>query len=324
MNNVLLSLVVPVYNSELTIKHCLESILNAYQPFTEIIIINDGSTDNSAEIIKSYAKKYDFINYYEQENHGVSYTRNRGISLSKGQWISFIDSDDYISNSFLKDFFDALNNNSFDLYFGNVQRINLDGSSFVEYTHENCIVGIKEAIVNHNLLYTGDPHAKIFSKQIINLHNIKFKEDIKYGEDRLFINEFILHANNIAFCNNINYYYKRNPSGLSYKINCIESELLWLNLLISILQEISQKHNIKFELVRLPFVSIRVLYILTKYYSFRDYIKFIKSLGKFQRYCVNKDIKQLFGEFPFLFRGIFHFIVCFLLLKIKFFVRPLN
>lgn len=324
MNNVLLSLVVPVYNSELTIKHCLESILNAYQPFTEIIIINDGSTDNSAEIIKSYAKKFDFFNYYEQDNHGVSYTRNRGISLSKGQWISFIDSDDYISDSFLKDFFDALNNNSFDLYFGNVQRINLDGSSFVEYTHDNCIVGIKEAIVNHNLLCTGDPHAKIFFNAIIKLHSIRFKENIKYGEDRLFIDEFILHASSIAFCNKINYYYKRNPSGLSYKFNSFESELQWFNSLVVTLHEISEKINVPFEKVRLPFVSLRVLYILSKYKSFSDYIIFFKSLGDFQRNCLDMDIKQLFGNFPFVFGGIFYSRICFVLLKIKFFIRPLK
>ena len=98
-----LSVIIPVYNTEKYIKRCLDSVLKAKIEETEIMIINDGSKDNSLKIIKEYANKYEFIRYVDKKNEGLAATKNLGIMEAKGKYISFIDSDDTINENFYKD-----------------------------------------------------------------------------------------------------------------------------------------------------------------------------------------------------------------------------
>ena len=92
------SVVIPAYNCEKTIERVLDSVMaqTRFDLITEIIVINDGSTDNTDAIIKDYIKRKqgNKINYIIQENHGVSYTRNKGIRIAEGEWIALLDSDD--------------------------------------------------------------------------------------------------------------------------------------------------------------------------------------------------------------------------------------
>ncbi|HEN3576822.1 TPA: glycosyltransferase, partial [Yersinia enterocolitica] len=90
-NKKLLSLIIPVFNAEQYLDSCLNSVFTQWDNTLEVIIINDGSTDHSADIIKRYSKKYDFV-YITQENAGISVVRNTGISVSTGQYITFLDS----------------------------------------------------------------------------------------------------------------------------------------------------------------------------------------------------------------------------------------
>ncbi len=98
----LFSIIVPVYNTSKTIRNCLNSILHQSLSDYEVIIINDGSSDNSEQICKEYTKKYSNFKLYSFENQGVSISRKRGISLSSGKYIVFVDSDDTINTDLLK------------------------------------------------------------------------------------------------------------------------------------------------------------------------------------------------------------------------------
>lgn len=92
-----ISIIVPVYNTEKYLKKCLDSLINQTFKDIEIVIINDGSTDNSEKIIKEYEQKYsDKIKSYKKENGGLSSARNYGISKANGEYIAFVDSDDYV------------------------------------------------------------------------------------------------------------------------------------------------------------------------------------------------------------------------------------
>lgn len=97
-----ISVIVPVFNASKTIKKCIESILNQTSPVFEIVLVNDGSTDNSEQVIKKYKEKYDNIKYYSKENSGVANTRNYGIEKATGNYILFIDSDDYIEQDLIE------------------------------------------------------------------------------------------------------------------------------------------------------------------------------------------------------------------------------
>ena len=105
MTNPAISIIIPVYNAQEGIKQCIDSLLN--QSFTdfEIILINDGSTDNSLEVIKEYADANDFIRVIDKENEGVAKTRNKGIQLAKGKYVVFIDNDDFVDSDYLERFF---------------------------------------------------------------------------------------------------------------------------------------------------------------------------------------------------------------------------
>ena len=108
-----ISVIVPVYNMSKYLNKCLDSLVNQTFKDYEIIIINDGSTDNSLDIIKEYKNRYpDLIIYYDNQNQGISKTRNQGIEVSKGEYIMFIDSDDYVDTTILeKAYKKAINDN---------------------------------------------------------------------------------------------------------------------------------------------------------------------------------------------------------------------
>ncbi len=105
MSNPTVSVIIPVYNAQEGIKQCMDSLLN--QSFTdfEIILLNDGSTDNSLEVIKKYAADNDFIRVIDKENEGVAKTRNKGIQLANGKYIVFIDNDDFVDSDYLERFY---------------------------------------------------------------------------------------------------------------------------------------------------------------------------------------------------------------------------
>ena len=99
--NTIVSIVVPVYNMEKTVARCLDSIVRQDYKNIEVILINDGSVDNTAEICKKYAKQYGSIRYYSRENRGLPYTLKEGIDRASGTFLAFVDSDDYVEHNMI-------------------------------------------------------------------------------------------------------------------------------------------------------------------------------------------------------------------------------
>lgn len=111
IKNKLISIIVPIYNVENYLQECLESILKQTYKNFEVLLVDDGSTDNSANICKLYVEKDKRFKYFFKENGGLSSARNFGISNSKGEFLSFVDSDDIISNDFLETLYNNMINN---------------------------------------------------------------------------------------------------------------------------------------------------------------------------------------------------------------------
>ncbi len=101
-NEALISVIVPVYNVEKFVGRCLNSILNNTYKNLEIICIDDGSTDNSLEVLRAYEAKDSRVHVYSQNNHGIAYTRNAGTRLSTGDYVAYIDSDDWIHRRYFE------------------------------------------------------------------------------------------------------------------------------------------------------------------------------------------------------------------------------
>ena len=126
MSKPAISVIIPVYNAQEGLSQCIDSLLDQTFSDYEIIILNDGSTDNSLEIIQNYASKNDSIRVIDKENEGVAKTRNRGIVLAKGEYIVFIDNDDFIAPDYLECFYEAIEKEKLDIVIGGYKRVNKD------------------------------------------------------------------------------------------------------------------------------------------------------------------------------------------------------
>ena len=195
MDNQLISVVVPVYNPGKHLRKCLDSLVNQTYQNLQIILIDDGSTDGSSIICDEYAEKDDRILCVHQQNKGVSKARNVGIELSKGDYIHFPDSDDYIELD------------TYEYLMGLIKEYDCQAVSFeyfinyndkeVQHHSDSSHYGLFEKKDAQRLSLTGIPFAcnKLFNKKLItgnaNLSGIKFREDILRGEDSLFTRQVI-------------------------------------------------------------------------------------------------------------------------------------
>lgn len=122
------SIIIPIYNAQNTLSYCLDSVFNQTYKNFELILINDGSTDNSQKIIDSYKNKYpEIIRSYFQRNSGIAITRNNGIKYSKGKYLFFIDNDDYIDNDYIETFVNEIEERNCDVVIGGYRRVSENG-----------------------------------------------------------------------------------------------------------------------------------------------------------------------------------------------------
>lgn len=197
-----ISIIVPIYNAEKYLNKCIESLINQTKKELEFILVNDGSTDNSEEIIKSYKDKR--IKYFKNENQGIGKTRNFGIEKATGKYIMFVDSDDYIDKNMAKLMFDKAFSNSLDMvvcdYYKVINNENIEEKlpSFKPTTLKNS----PDLLCGINL----SPWNKIYKTSLIKDNNIKFVENLKY-EDAPFVIEALDKANKVGKVNKcLNYY----------------------------------------------------------------------------------------------------------------------
>ena len=192
MSDSLISVIVPVYNSEQTLHRCIDSILGQTYRNFELLLINDGSKDRSGEICDEYARKDSRVKVFHKENGGVSSARNLGLDNAKGEWITFIDSDDSVEESFLESLY------SFGS--GSLKICNFNGDGQKDYSEECSNVETSLVItklLDDNLIWT--PWGKLFSSAIINDHNLRFDTKLKLGEDTLFCWEYLSYCSTVSF-----------------------------------------------------------------------------------------------------------------------------
>ena len=197
-----ISIVVPVYNSEDSLNKCIDSLINQTKKELEIILVNDGSTDNSEDIIKSYKDKR--IKYYKNKNQGIGKTRNFGINKTTGKYIMFIDSDDYLREDACEMLYNYAENNSCDLVVCDFYRV-IDNKLIEEKINTisgNTLLEDPSILLKVNL----SPWNKLYKRDLIIDNKIKFIEDLKY-EDAPFVVEALdksLKIEQVSEC--LNYY----------------------------------------------------------------------------------------------------------------------
>lgn len=198
------SVIIPVYNVEDYLEECLDSIINQTLKDIEIICINDGSTDDSLNILESYAKKDNRIIIFNQENFGLSVARNNGIKLSQGEYVYFIDSDDYLELNTLEELYKMSTSMNLDLLI--FKLINFDDEIREKYTSDyyemSFLKPFESKIFNYKdlgkeLLRMAVPiPGKFFKRDLI--FSMKFPEGLIF-EDNLFFTEVMLKAKKVSF-----------------------------------------------------------------------------------------------------------------------------
>lgn len=201
----MISIIIPCYNAEKTIKRCLESVISQTYKNIEIVIINDGSIDKTDSIIKKYIND-NRIKYYNRSNHGIGKTRNFGIKEATGEYITFLDSDDYLPNDAIDNLYKLAQKNKLDLVVSDyyVDNKNIKSEKIKSFP----ITNVKN---NPNLIFDINlaPWNKLYKKELI--ENIKFEENLKY-EDAPFVIESIIKAKRIGKLDKETYYYVVNSN----------------------------------------------------------------------------------------------------------------
>lgn len=210
----LISIIVPVYNAEKYLSRCIESILNQTYKNIQLIIINDGSTDKSLEIIEKYAANDNRIVLVDKENTGVSDSRNRGLDIATGEYIGFVDADDYVESEMYEILYQEILSDEADICCCGYQQ------KFADYRYdiaidEKLVLNGTEAIISQYLrqdirngIFDGNWN-KLFKKKCI--ENIRY-ENIKHGEDILFQYKAFLNCDKMVCIPNLLYHYVSNEN----------------------------------------------------------------------------------------------------------------
>lgn len=198
MEDLKLSIIIPVYNVENYVEKCLRSCAEQDIPseYYEIIVVNDGSTDQSIEIINKTSLNYTNFVIINKENGGVSSARNIGLDLAKGKYIWFVDSDDWIEPSCLGNLISVLDENQLDIIQFGYKVTDMKGEILCVKNTVECLDFDVQSYVNS---YQFDGHCcvNIFRKNIADLYNVKFNQNLPYFEDSIFFLNILNYSNKI-------------------------------------------------------------------------------------------------------------------------------
>ena len=273
-----LSIIIPVYNTSKYLNRCLDSVINARIDNSEIIVINDGSTDNSEEIIKEYLNKYSFIRYISKQNEGLGATKNLGIKEAKGKYLSFIDSDDSINPNFYKDAINYMNDD-YDLIVYDFLSIEKD-KEYTTYAKDPIFKNLSDY---EGILYTTIMPSscnKIMKKEVITKSNVLFPQGLRY-EDFATTPVYLLNSKKVKYLNKPYYNYYINENSIMHKKNINYDMSYVLKLLDTRLKKYNNYDRDKFVFYnyiwRLESFLLNPLYTLSLKDRFKYSIKLYKN-----------------------------------------------
>lgn len=210
----LISIIVPVYNVEKYISRCIKSLIKQTYTNIEIILVDDGSRDNSLKICNKFAKKDCRIKVIHKENSGVSDTRNIGVSNATGQYIAFVDGDDFLPIDAIESLYNAITQNNSDMSCGCCCKISAKTTVQNHHPIKTIFTQNKDELMEvMDYEEIKGPWAKLYKTEIIRSNNISFKKDIKISEDTIFVYQYLNKCKSISIIDKNVYYYNRLSSG---------------------------------------------------------------------------------------------------------------
>ena len=271
-----ISIVVPVYNAELYLDECINSILNQTYTNFELVLVDDGSKDGSKDICYKYANKDDRVVVIEKENGGVSTARNKGIEVSNGDYITFIDSDDFVSDKYceklLENFVDDIGMVVLGLEkaYTNGNKVTikhrLEPGKMAYDEMKGCIIddGSMSGFTIHSSC------AILFDLNTIKEHNVRFNENVKFNEDGLFNIEYFFKARKAVYIDyeKVIYSYRANEQSATQTVDVLGEKFAQsMKNIREVLRFYAQDDNSLIEQINRREVSIalsKILYVASK------------------------------------------------------------
>ena len=297
----LVSIIIPVYNVEKYLSQCIESVINQTYKNLEIILIDDGSPDNCGEICDSYAEKDSRIIVLHKKNEGVSAARNDGIAISKGEYICFVDSDDYVLENYVETLYKTIVEKKVDVVscgffrkYGGVLYHNKKDQYSVA-VECNSSQGFYDKLC---IDFRADvPWNKIFKSSIIKEHHIAFQPGIHPGEDMLFVVSYTGYATSAAYISDALYIYVNSDTSV---VKSTENRSFYENNkriveILSLMENNSSGYYLNSIRIKKMFALISILYDNKKFKlhnDVKDYKTEVKgNLNFFLSYKISLRIK---------------------------------
>ena len=248
-----ISVIVPVYNAIPYLSKCVNSILNqTFQNF-ELLLIDDGSTDGSGKLCEVFEKEDHRVRVFHQINGGAGTARNTGLTNATGKYICFVDSNDWIEEDYLINFYNhpvddtslIIQNYLIDNGRSSSKRWQMKSISFIKENFGECFIDL-------DLLRNGVVCSKLYSAAIIKTNSIRFDTEVRYAEDCIFMLEYLQYISCIKYINYAGYHYMHyeDSASLSRKCNSFKSELKAFELLKSQLNKLVKSLDLNREVRR--------------------------------------------------------------------------
>lgn len=310
-----ISVIVPIYNGEQFIHKCIDSVLSQTFSDLELIIVDDGSTDNCPQICDEYAKKDSRVIVIHGTNKGVSIARNIGLAAASGEYVAFCDGDDYFKANLLERTYSTAVEKHADVVSFNLQRMSDEAISIDEKPNEPDIIDLDKE-TRFDMLYKvvtwqtkgWQACRSIFRRQIIEDHHIQFCDTCgNFAEDLGFTLEYLLYASRIIFIDEYLYYYydvrqnsMMNSSKHVYKVNEVNELSYYLEPIMTKIVSEEQFSVIHHHIIQNQVVD---MYAAKSKQDFQEWHELLKSLDKTeyfldenqQYYTVYRKQKGLFG-----------------------------
>lgn len=291
-NDIMISIIIPIYNAEKYLREQLESIKRQTVNNYEVIMINDGSTDNSEKIIMEYVNKNTNWNYYLKKNTGVSDTRNLGIELACGKYICFVDADDCLNEKYLECLLKQMEYDNCQLACCGMKKIK-GNSIMIDEIHiqgKECVFYNKnkyEILFNKIGGYIGN---KLFLREIIISKKIRFNKNIGMCEDMLFIFMYLKYIDKVKYNDEQNYYYRILESSASKEINNVK----WFSI-YEVYNYILENNELYSNSLLNEIIYRYAIYLYIGKYK----IKHNKNARKYENFIINKfkELKVIKKEY---------------------------
>ena len=230
----LISIVIPVYNAEKYLEQCLNSIKNQTYKNFEVILVNDGSDDNSENICKSFSEEDARFKYFTKSNGGASSARNFGLDNVTGDYITFIDADDWVDENHLEVLINNIKDNNSDMAVSSIKKFDMSNNfhfrmysnqekyllNYNKLNREEFLVTLPKLILANNSYKIAV--SKLFKKELVS--DVRFDESIVYGEDLEFFFKLYININSISYIDEVTYVYRLHDESSSSKFGQLHME----------------------------------------------------------------------------------------------------